>query len=88
MINRALEKDRELRYQSAKEIWAELQRLRRGRETGRVGMAGTATGAHESGPRGAMVSPSTTATSSSEPGPGRGIRSLVAGYLAHFGNAV
>ena len=77
IINRALEKDRELRYQSAKEIWAELQRLKRNRETGRVGVSGTAPAVHESGPRGATVSPSTTATSSSESGPGRGIRSLV-----------
>jgi eukaryotic-like serine/threonine-protein kinase len=77
IINRALEKDRELRYQSAKEIWAELQRLKRERETGRVGVAGTVAAAHESGRRGATVSPSTTATGTSESGVGRGIRSLV-----------
>jgi serine/threonine protein kinase/Tfp pilus assembly protein PilF len=35
VINRALEKNRELRYQHASEIKAELQRLRR--ETGRIG---------------------------------------------------
>jgi serine/threonine protein kinase/Flp pilus assembly protein TadD len=77
IINRALEKDRELRYQSAKEIWAELQRLKRDRDTRRVGVAGTAAAAHESGSRGATVSPSTTATGTSESGAGRGIRSLV-----------
>jgi serine/threonine protein kinase/Flp pilus assembly protein TadD len=77
IINRALEKDRELRYQSAKEIWAELQRLKRDRDTGRVGVAGTAAAAHESGSPGATVSPSTTATGTSESGAGRGIRSLV-----------
>jgi eukaryotic-like serine/threonine-protein kinase len=36
IINRALEKDRELRYQSAKDMRAELQRLKRETETGRV----------------------------------------------------
>ncbi|MBV9341829.1 MAG: protein kinase, partial [Acidobacteria bacterium] len=77
IINRALEKDRELRYQSAKEIWAELQRLKRNRETGRAGMAETTPAAYESGSRGAAVSPSSTVTESSESGSARGIRSLV-----------
>jgi serine/threonine protein kinase len=77
IINRALEKDRELRYQSAKEIWAELQRLKRNRDTGHAGVAAPAPAADESGPRRATVSPSTTATGSSESGTGRGIRSLV-----------
>src|SRR6201997_4851522 len=36
IINRALEKDRDLRYQSAKEMRAELQRLKRNTEFGRV----------------------------------------------------
>ena len=35
IINRALEKDRELRFQSAKEMRAELQRLKRDTDTGR-----------------------------------------------------
>src|SRR5438094_3064970 len=39
IINRALEKDRELRYQGAKEMRAELLRLKRDTETGRVTLA-------------------------------------------------
>src|SRR5438128_2144596 len=39
IINRALEKDRELRYQGAKEMRAELLRLKRDTETGRVTVA-------------------------------------------------
>jgi eukaryotic-like serine/threonine-protein kinase len=36
IINRALEKDREMRFQSAKEMRAELQRLKRDTDTGRM----------------------------------------------------
>ena len=39
IINRALEKDRNLRYQHASEMRAELQRLKRDTETGRVAAA-------------------------------------------------
>jgi eukaryotic-like serine/threonine-protein kinase len=39
IISRALEKDRELRYQGAKEMRSELLRLKRDSETGRVGAA-------------------------------------------------
>jgi len=43
IMNRALEKDRELRYQSAKEMRAELQRLKRDTQSGRVGIASSGT---------------------------------------------
>jgi len=42
IINRALEKDRELRYQHASEMRAELQRLKRDTESGRSAIAGVA----------------------------------------------
>jgi serine/threonine protein kinase/predicted Zn-dependent protease len=43
IINRALEKDRELRYQGAREMRAELLRLKRDTEPGRVSAAGSGT---------------------------------------------
>jgi serine/threonine protein kinase len=39
IINKALEKDREVRYQSAKEMFVDLTRLKRERESGRVAAA-------------------------------------------------
>jgi serine/threonine protein kinase/Flp pilus assembly protein TadD len=51
IINRALEKDRELRYQGAKEMRSELLRLKRDTGTGRTGVVGSGTmpAAQESG---------------------------------------
>ena len=51
IINRALEKDRNLRYQSALDMRSELQRLKRDTETGRAKSAssGSVTVAEESG---------------------------------------
>jgi serine/threonine protein kinase len=51
IINRALEKDRELRYQHASDMRSELQRLKRDTETGRaiVQASGTVAAAQESG---------------------------------------
>ena len=42
IINRALEKERRLRYQSASDLLADLQRLKRDRDSGRVTAAETA----------------------------------------------
>ena len=51
IINRALEKDRELRYQHAADMRSELQRLKRDTETGRAiaASSGTVAAAPESG---------------------------------------
>ncbi|MFI5118572.1 MAG: protein kinase, partial [Terriglobales bacterium] len=51
IINRAMEKDRELRYQSAREMRSELLRLKRDTETGRAiaASSGTVAVAQESG---------------------------------------
>ena len=49
IINRALEKDRELRYQHASEMRSELQRLKRDTETGRFAASSGAVVAAEEG---------------------------------------
>ena len=74
IINRALEKDPEMRFQSAKEIRAELQRLKRDSETGRAAAAssGKVAVASETGPQAAAAQPapasgSSPSVSSSDP---------------------
>ena len=42
IINKALEKDREVRYQSARDLLVDLTRLKRERETGRLALPGVA----------------------------------------------
>jgi serine/threonine protein kinase len=49
IINKALEKDRNLRYQSAAEMRADLQRLKRDTDSGRSGTTATARGESYSG---------------------------------------
>ena len=60
IINRALEKDRELRYQSAAEMRSELLRLKRHTETGQVAAtsSGTVAMAQETGSQGQQLPPS------------------------------
>ena len=66
IINKALEKDRDLRYQHAADMRADLQRLKRDTETGRAVAAssGTVTAAQESGPQVAAQPPSPVSGSS------------------------
>src|SRR5881628_917254 len=64
IINRALEKDRELRYQGAKEMRSELLRLKRDTETGRVAVASSGTVA--------VVRDSSSQVAAPQPGPTSG----------------
>jgi len=72
IINRALEKDRELRYQHASEMRSELQRLKRDTEIGRAIAAGSGTlaAAQESGSHVAQPpSPASSSTPVLAPSP-------------------
>ena len=66
IINKALEKDRNLRYQHASEMRSDLQRLKRDTETGRAiaASSGTVAVAQESGPQVAAPPPSPASGSS------------------------
>ena len=62
IINRALEKDRELRYQHASEMRAELQRLKSDTDSSRSsGRGGWGTGAFQASGAGDMPAPSSVA---------------------------
>ncbi|MGA7849563.1 MAG: protein kinase [Terriglobales bacterium] len=71
IINRALEKDRNLRYQSAADMRSELQRLKRDTETGRVGAASSRTvaAAQESGSQFAQPPPASGSSAALAPSP-------------------
>jgi eukaryotic-like serine/threonine-protein kinase len=66
IITRALEKDRELRYQHASEMRAELQRLKRDTSSGRVNVGGgSGVSPHESGS--GEITAATSVTTHAEP---------------------
>ena len=71
IINRALEKDRELRYQSARDMRAELQRLKRDTDTGR--MAAASSGMMPAAPESSGSLPAAT-----QPGPSSSASRMVA----------
>jgi eukaryotic-like serine/threonine-protein kinase len=71
IINRALEKDRELRYQSARDMRAELQRLKRDTDTGRMAAA-------SSGMMPAAPESSGSQAAATQPGPSSSASRVVA----------
>jgi len=75
IINRALEKDRELRYQSAKEMRSELLRLKRDAESGRAiaASSGAVAIAQENGAQaGQLPSPASLSSPALAPSPSSG----------------
>src|SRR6202049_2608795 len=78
IINRALEKDRELRYQGAKEMRAELLRLKRDTEAGHAGVAGSGTVVVAQDARSVAAVPTPASASASAPAPAVSVSSSAA----------
>jgi serine/threonine protein kinase/tetratricopeptide (TPR) repeat protein len=68
IIHRALEKDRDLRYQHASEMRAELQRLKRDNDSGRMSSASLAAVAAADGGSGSIPSSQTRSSPTYKPG--------------------
>jgi serine/threonine protein kinase len=86
IINRALEKDRELRYQHASEMRAELQRLKRDTDSGRRAVAAI----EEPIPSAAAATPRPSSNSSVTPAPpsGSSAAAISAPVAAHISSTV
>lgn len=80
LINRALEKDRELRYQHASDIKAEMLRLKRDTESGRSPVESSRSGGHEatSAASGA-IAPVSSGSIAAAPGSGSSTPSAASG---------
>jgi serine/threonine protein kinase/tetratricopeptide (TPR) repeat protein len=72
IINKSLEKDRNLRYQHASDIRADLQRLKRDTDTGRLPAASSGVGApvHDSNPQSVAAAASISRSGSTAAAPG------------------
>jgi len=77
IVSKALEKDRDLRYQHASDIRADLKRLKRETETGRHGISGSgATAVAQAGSSQSSLQAQVPASGSSEaaaPAPSSGV---------------